>query len=103
MSDRGALRQTVGPGCQGDGRGRLTPSLAEVPLVHGQGHVEAHEELVLGKEGGDFAHHCLVQASRRHKRVESLVKLLLHGAVGLLFGSLGFGRVGLASFFGALR
>ena len=83
---RRRLGQAVRPGGQRDGRGGLAASLAEVPLVDGQGHVKPEIELVLGEKGGDSANDSFVEAARSHECVQSGIQFLLTGSVLPLVG-----------------
>ena len=89
---RGRLRQTMSPSCQCYGRGGLTATLAEVPLVDWQGNIQPEKELVLGKEGWYASYNSLIETSGCHERVQSQVKLLLACSVQL-FAFQGFRRV----------
>ena len=55
----------------------MASTLAEVPLIDGQRHVDTIPELVLGQECRNFPDHSFVQPSRSHESVQSLMKLLL--------------------------
>ena len=63
----------------------MAATLAEIPLVDGQGYVQAKVELILRQERWDPPHNSLVQAPRCHERVQSQVQLLLVQYVRRLF------------------
>ena len=73
------------PRRQGHCRRCLASTLAEVPLVDGQGDVKTEVELVLGEESGDAAHNSLVETSTRHEGMQSDVEFLLTCIVRVVF------------------